>query len=316
LQKKPKYKNDSLILKEKNALLFFLLNNTIKNISSIDTIYFSVDCHFGNCLILLNKIIFFCEIVECKNIILDKNIFWFIKNNIIDKKYNLTISVSDTFIKNNCSIICNSFTIYHTLFFIKPEIRINILKNEILSNLPIIKTNINDLYIHIRSGDIFNTLALTYSQPPLCFYSNIINNFSFKNIYIISSDRKNPVFKKLIKIFPSILYNKNNISTDIATLIYAFNIVGSISSFLISSIKFNENLKYFWEYNIYRMIEKIYHLHNNIYKYSINYTIFRMESSFNYKNRMYNWNNKYSQKILMIKEKCINNFKIIKQKKM
>ena len=64
------------------------------------------------------------------------------------------------------------------------------------------------------------------------------------------------------------------------------------------------------------MIEKIYHFNYNIYKYFINYTIFRMESSFNYKNRMYNWNNKYSQKILMIKEKCINNFKIIKQKKM
>ena len=227
----------------------------------------------------------------------------------------MTISICDKFIKNNFSIFYDSFDIYRTFFFIRPEIRINIIRNEILSNIPIIKTNINDLYIHIRSGDLFDTLALTYSQPPLCFYLKIINNFNFQNIYIISSDRKNPVFKKLIKNFPNIFFNKNNISTDIASLIYAYNIVGSISSFLISSIKFNENLKYFWEYNIYRMIEKIYHLHYNIYNYSINYTIFRMEPTLNYRNKMYEWNNKYTQKILMIKEKCINNFTIIKHNK-
>ena len=56
---------------------------------------------------------------------------------------------------------------------IKPEIRIDFLKNEIKNYLPKIKVNPNDLFIHIRSGDIFNyrpSKDIDYAQPPLCFY--------------------------------------------------------------------------------------------------------------------------------------------------
>lgn len=71
----------------------------------------------------------------------------------------------------------------------------NIIKKEIIKNIPEFKIKINSLYIYIRSGDIFiKTNNKLYSQPPLCFYQIIINNNiinkKFDDIYIIAKDKK------------------------------------------------------------------------------------------------------------------------------
>ena len=91
--------------------------------------------------------------------------------------------------------------------------------------------------------------------------------------------------------------------------------MGSVSSFIISIIKLNDNLKYFWEYDIYQMIHKIYHLHHSIYEYPRNYTIFRMEPSEIYKQEMYSWTRSEEQITIMLNDKCPNKFKIIPPKK-
>ena len=46
----------------------------------------------------------------------------------------------------------------------------------------------------------------------------------------------------------------------------------------------NNNLKYFWEYDIYLTSLKIPHLHHSIYNFTRNYTIFQMKPSNLYKN--------------------------------
>ena len=86
--------------------------------------------------------------------------------------------------------------------------------------------------------------------------------------------------------------------------------VGSISSFLNIIIILNQNLENFWEYNIYQMKEKIVQNHYYLFDFPYNFTIYRMEASQNYKNKMYIWRNNNMQKKLMIKEKCINSFMI------
>ena len=73
------------------------------------------------------------------------------------------------------------------------------------------------------------------------------------------------------------MYHKNTLIYDIAFLINAYNIVGSISSLIIGSLKLNNNLKIFFEYYFYRMIEKIYHLHYDLYNLQRNYTIIRIK---------------------------------------
>ena len=48
--------------------------------------------------------------------------------------------------------------------------RLGILKNGIISNIPTYIAYPNDLYINIRSGDIFiKAIHPNYSQPPLFF---------------------------------------------------------------------------------------------------------------------------------------------------
>ena len=195
--------------------------------------------------------------------------------------------------------------------FIKPEIRLNLIKNEIKRNLPEVNIDPKALYIHIRSGNIFKfNIQSSYAQPPLCFYQKILYNFNFSKIYIISIDKTNPVINKLLEEFPNIIFNKNNFKIDISYLVNGYNLVASVSSFFTESIKFNDNLKNCWEYDIYRKSEKFRHLHYEFYDFPIKYKIFLMKPSQNYKNEMFKMENTPKQILLMTEEKCINDFVI------
>ncbi len=58
------------------------------------------------------------------------------------------------------------------------------------------------------------------------------------------------------------------------------------------------------------MQEKIVQYHYHLFDHPNDFTIYRMEPSQNYKNKMYKWKNNNMQRKLMIKEKCINSFMI------
>jgi len=266
----------------------------------------------GNNLASLNRLIFYCEIIGCKNIILDKKKFWFIKNKIILPGNNITILVKKNKYKN-FNYIYNTKILYFSILNIKPEIKIHLLRNEIMKNLIKIKTLKTHLYIHIRSGDIFRkTPNGHYAQPPLCFYQLILNQNKFKKIYLISENNKNPIISKLLNQYSNIIYRTNTLLIDMSYLISAYNIVASISSFLTSIIQLNNNLKLLWDYNIYHMSEKILHNHYDLFKYpNNNFIVYRMEPSFKYKNIMFKWKNNKKQRKLMIKEKCNGFFSII-----
>ena len=201
---KPVDSSNYLIIREKKNILKMFSKYFNKKISYIDKLFLNTRCNFGNCLMILNKILFFCEIIRCKNIILNKNIYWFIKKSITIQKINLSISTKKykKFNKNSL-LIYGSFKIYFYKFIFKPEIRIHWLRDEILSNIPKIAINHNDLYIHIRNGDIFNPVTAhgDYAQPPLCFYRSILKNFKFRKIYIIAWDKNNLLVKKITLLY-------------------------------------------------------------------------------------------------------------------
>lgn len=311
---RPKDSRDPLFIKEKDDIFSKYSYNVDEEIKSGMTIFNDLNYNFGNQLLIFNKLIYYCEIIKCKSIILDKNNGLYIKNKIFYKEYNMTIKVRN---KKSKDYVLSSldYYFYFTTYNLKLENRFDVFKNEILNNLPKINTDINELYIHIRSGDIFFNrnpdYAPDYAQPPLCFYEKIIKENKFSKIYIISQDRGNPVIDKLINENNNIIYNQNPIEIDIALLSYAYNIVGSISSFLISIIKLNNNLKYFWEYDIYLTSLKIPHLHHSIYNFTRNYTIFQMKPSNLYKNEMIIWQCSDYQLNLMINETCPYNFTAI-----
>ena len=287
-----------------------------KNFAKAKAVFLTRPIHFGNNYILVNIIMYYCEIYGIKNIYFDSRYNWFLKNNITSDLFNISV-VSNTNI--NCkdiNIVClgighGNFFFFYYPSFIKPQIRIQILKNEIRKNVPKILLDQNDLIIHIRSGNIFRSFHRYYSQPPLCFYKSVLNNFTFKNIYLIAVNKRNPVINHLLNEFRNIIYHTNTIAKDIAYLINAYNLVGSVSSFLMTTIKFNDNLKNYWDYDIYRRSEKICHLNVEYYDFPRKFKIYQMKPSLNYKNEMFMWRNDPKKLKLMIIEKCINNFTII-----
>ena len=110
------------------------------------------------------------------------------------------------------------------------------MKNEIIKNLPRLSISKNDLYIYIRSGDIFSTARIhrNYAQPPLCFYKNIFYNFNFTSVYLISQSQNNPTVNKLISKYKNIIYQKQKLEYDLSCLINSYNLVGASSSFLMT----------------------------------------------------------------------------------
>ena len=176
------------------------------------------------------------------------------------------------------------------------------------------KISFDELYIYLRGGDVFHHINKTsrfYVQPPLCFYRNILNQFIFRKVIIISEDLSNPVIKILLKEYPYIKYNKNDIKLDISYLVNSYNIISATSSFIITIIKLNQKLKFLWEYDFYILSERYLHLHHSVYTFSFNYNIYKMNVSENYKKLMYPFHNSKKQRNLMIEEKCNNNFDFI-----
>jgi hypothetical protein len=288
-----------------------------KNITYINFLFINSHSRFGNFFIALNNVIIFCEIFRCKKIIIVKNNDY-IKGNIFYQKYNLTLepNYSHNFIDNNSMFINIKFFYYKCNFTVLGKVnRFYLFRKEIINNLPKVKINLDDIYIYIRGGDIFRRINKSvlhfYIQPPLCFYKKVLNQFSFREVSIISQDISNPVVLVLLKDYPYIKYNKNNIKLDISYLSNSFNIVSATSSFILSIIKLNQNLKFLWEYDFYKLSERYLHLHYSVYTFSFNYTIYKMNLSKNYINSIYPFKNSEKQRSQMIEAKCDNNFYII-----
>jgi hypothetical protein len=177
----------------------------------------------------------------------------------------------------------------------------------ILRNLPKISTNPNDIFIYIRSGDIFIYPHPSYSQAPLCFYNKILDNYIFRNYLLIAQNKNNPVIKKLLETKSNIIYNYNPLYIDIAYLANAYNLVGGIiSTFLGGIIPLNNNLRNIW---IFKFQTKKASRKNNISHYFYNKAnTFVMEASSKYSYYMKYWSNNIFQRNLMINEICVNDF--------
>lgn len=105
---------------------------------------------------------------------------------------------------------------------------------------------VNDLVIHIRSGDIFASKSPhpRYLMPPLSYYRNIIEQNSFDNIYLIAEDKLNPCINRLLELFPKIIFKFQPFENDVDMILGASNIVISYGTLVpqlldLSNIKKN-----------------------------------------------------------------------------
>ena len=192
------------------------------------------NCRLGNNIQQLRNAIVLCMFLNCKlthtctfhpYLDLDILVEYFSKNPDIDRTirsrfYNppmLDGVPSDIFINN----IKKAIPLLQKCFRIK-----NI-------------TQIYDksvLVIHIRSGDIFSYKPHPYyMQPPLCYYTHIINSGSYKRIIIVCEDTKNPVVGKLLTLYPNLCEHKiQSLTEDIKIILGASIIVCGHGTFIPS----------------------------------------------------------------------------------
>ena len=285
--------------------------------SRLKNIYVMGTWKFGNRMIMLNHMIYYFELLkEKKNLYLNKAHHWFIKDNITTEYVNISLVDNSTIdCRDNTTMCIISCPWILTPTIIMPEVRLGLLKPEMMKNLPKVETNPKDLYIHIRSGDIFKRYYphMSYSQPPLCFYESVINTKKFRKIYLIAENRKNPVTKKLLEEYPDLIYNKSDVTEDIVKLMNAYNLVGSVSSFCQVCLIMNDNIKNYYEYDIYRKVEKFRHMHHECFRYPRRFNIYQMKPSEKYQGEMYFWLFSREQVKLMLEEKCdFSDFKLMK----
>jgi hypothetical protein len=302
----------------KKIILSKMFKKTKKNINKVNSLFINGNSRFGNFFISVNNAIIYCEILRCKKIIIENNNNIYMNKIIYHKQSNFTIEPNQTFNFNDKhSIIINiNYFIFHGLRFFRNINRFNFFREQLLNNIPKVIVHPNNLYIYMRSGDIFSLnnkgSIKGYFQPPLCFYIKILEKFKFNKVYIISENKLNPVIPNLLKKFSYIKQMGNNIKVDISYLINSYNVVASKSTFFSVSIKLNDKLKYLWDYDFFTSKRKSYLDFHTFYELP-HYTIYKMNSSINYRKIMIPWVNSHKQRTIMIKEKCKYNFDIIKQ---
>ena len=290
-----------------------------KNLTSFETIY-GGNGNMGNALFIMNNLINICENIKCKNIIIPETLGDIIKNKIKinfskHKKNEITILPPSYKKEMNITLNLNGYLVFIFRYKDKKhKLFLDTVKDEVLNNLPAYKANPDDLYINIRSGDVFvNIMHSSYSQPPLCFYQKIIQENKYQNIYLISNGKENPLVDILLKLYPNIKYMHGTPIEDMSVLVNVYNLVLPISSFPYAAIRFNDNLKNLFIYDI--MVETIsvrWYAEDYYFK-NMKFNIYKMKPSSNYENIMKGkWKKSKIQLDLMINEDCINNsFEII-----
>ena len=271
-----------------------IINNNLTNIETIS----GGSGNIGNALIMVNHLINICEKIKCKNIICPIGLDSIIKKPIVNKDINITIFPDFYRDKIKIDLKLSIQTLYYNKYVRKNnDMRLGILKDEIISNIPKYIAYPNDLYINIRSGDIFTKYAHpSYSQPPLCFYQKIIKENKYNNIFLLSNGHENPCVEALLKLYPKIKYIHGSPSYDLSVIINSYNLVLPISTFTLTLINLNNNLNNLY---FYKIID--YNITNT------NLTMHIMNPSSKYEKLMKSkWRNTTKQLKLMLNEDCIN----------
>ncbi len=173
----------------------------------------------------------------------------------VTKNYNIIVPrhkyFSKTYICLNKQIGINSKRISHpNNYFDSPNI-LDVDQNRVLQILrgcftikDVKALDAEDLVIHIRSGDIFDKDPHPgYIMPPLSYYVDIIRTNTFKNIYLLAQDRKNPCINTLLELYPTIQFELQPLEKDIRLILGAVNVVSSYGSMIDSLLLFSDNIK-------------------------------------------------------------------------
>lgn len=208
---------------------------------------------YFNCNVIIPGHSFFnTKLIKINSVNSSNNINKIVKithpNNYFDYdiiKFLKKILLNDNLLKNLVSFDAVMFS-KHYLESLRIMRTCFVVQNECIKPL-----GDNDILIHIRSGDVFRDGGRVhgrYYQPPLCFYLSILDK-KFDNVYLVAEDTKNPCINALLKLFPDIKYNQNNLTEDIKLILSAKHVVGSRGTFVSSLLKLSNNIVHTYNYN-------------------------------------------------------------------
>lgn len=180
---------------------------------------------------------------------------------IVPKKY---LFINESFYANGIKIIPKKYDTDYSSYIFKypfayplPTCHIAVNYNDIVymkdflnSRFQNMNLNKDDLYIHIRSGDIFIKHPNKHlGQPPLNYYLDIINSRKWNDIHIIAENDKNPVIKELVK--RGYKFSSSTLINDMSTLLNAQNLVIGPGSFGQALVLLTKKLKTLYAFQYY-----------------------------------------------------------------
>jgi hypothetical protein len=125
---------------------------------------------------------------------------------------------------------------YITTTYIKPLLRFSF-ESDI---------DANGLYVHIRSGDLFNDVGWVsphYTQPPLDYYVQLFAKYKDKHKYVYVEDHKNPVVDRLIELYPDISIKTVDIDELFRVFVNAEYVISGNGTLILSILLFSTRLK-------------------------------------------------------------------------
>lgn len=274
-------------------------SNTLGGRLKYPSIYIRRFGRLGNNIIELSNAIYLSEIMNASTIYIPENFAWI--DTPMTTSKGISIVPTNTRPKDVVVLRRELFRLSDGNHY--PESRIHEFADEILKKVPPVSIDSDGLYIHIRSGDVFEENPNpAYGQPPLCFYESIIEKWRFRDIYIICEDTKNPVINPLIKKYDAKVVNKE-LPETMAIILNAKNLVMSVGTFLPSLLKLAPEDT---ERRIFRYGNSL-ECNRDIWKTFY----FTGISDFYESNIMgFSWNNTAEQNMIMLNETCGDEWKV------
>lgn len=130
------------------------------------------------------------------------------------------------------------------------EFRRNMLK--VRSQIPLLEPPPplpdDHLVIHIRSGDVFEGRGHPlYGQPPLAFYSLMLRKAPWRQVTLVSEDRRNPVIDRLLQSsgagLPPVVHRQASLEEDLHLLLRARSLVASLGTFIPAVLALSGNVR-------------------------------------------------------------------------
>ena len=209
---------------------------------------------FGNNLFQLLRIIKYCKVFHFHRIVIPKN-FALLKRDFVSHNISFEIRTKTTAVNK---LLKGQFYFPLRKFPIPMDYSgFDCFREEFLSRIPNMSLHKDDLYLHIRSGDIFKSKRphKNYGQPPLNYFVDIIKYKKWRKVYLISEDTNNPVAPYLIKRGAS--FTRNSFFKDITIILNSHNLAIGKSTLGLSLSYLNRNgLKTLFTFNLptYRIL--------------------------------------------------------------